>query len=335
MLKKIWVIFTRDLKVNLRDFMSLYILAFPILAGIVIQLLAPSVNDTTISLAVLESDGAERIAYLEQFAFVETFPDVAAVQQRLQARDHIVAILPEDDGTFILTQGNEPEYIVEFARMLNTFAGLGLAPEDTNVTMETFGRTEPPLKKALVNIAIIMISVLGGMMIALNIVEEKMDNTISAISVAPISRPAFILGKSLMGMALAIYGSVAILLITGYSDVNIGQMVVAIASIAVISIIVGFAQGLYAEDQMDAAASVKLLFMPVIASVAAAELLSESLQFLVYWIPFYWTYRGNDAILSYSASWEQILLYSGIVLVLCAVVYVALSRRIQARLAAV
>jgi len=172
-------------------------------------------------------------------------------------------------------------------------------------------------------------------MIALNIVEEKMDNTISAISVAPISRPAFILGKSLMGMALAIYGSVAILLITGYSDVNIGQMVVAIASIAVISIIVGFAQGLYAEDQMDAAASVKLLFMPVIASVAAAELLSESLQFLVYWIPFYWTYRGNDAILSYSASWEQILLYSGIVLVLCAVVYVALSRRIQARLAAV
>ena len=34
MLNKIWSIFMRDLKVNLRDFLSLYILVIPILFGL-------------------------------------------------------------------------------------------------------------------------------------------------------------------------------------------------------------------------------------------------------------------------------------------------------------
>lgn len=334
MLRKIWVIFTRDLTVNRRDFLALYLLVFPIILGFGIEVLTPSVNDTTISLALLESEPAERIAYFEQFAYVETLPDVAAVERRLQERDNIVAILPEGEGSYILAEGNESESVIDFARALNSFAELGLNPEDTNVTMETFGRTEPPLKRGLVNLGIMMISVLGGMLIAINIVEEKMDNTVSAINVTPIARPAFILGKSVIGMGLAIYGSVAILLITGYGNVNIGQVVVAIASVAVISIILGFAQGLYAEDQMDAAGSIKLLFLPIAAGVAAAELLNESWQFVAYWIPFYWTYKGNDAILSHQASWGQILLYSGIVLLICAIVYRLLAPRIQARLRA-
>lgn len=334
MLTKIWAIFTRDLKVNLRDFLALYILAFPILLGFGIQFLAPTVNDTSISLAVLESESPERIAYFEQFAYVETFPDVESVENRLGARDNIIAILPEGESHYILTYGDEPESMVEYAKLLNTFAELGLNPEDTNVTLENFGRTEPPMKKSLVNIASMMVAILGGMMIALNIVEEKMDNTVSAINVTTLSRFGFIIGKSLMGMGLAIYGSVTVILITGYGDVNIGQIVVTIAAIALISILLGFMQGLYADDQMDAAGGIKLLFLPAIAGIAAAELLSEQLQFLAYWIPFYWTYKSNDAILSYNASWVQVLLYSGAVLIITVVFYLILAPRIQARLSA-
>ena len=48
MLKKMWFIFLRDIKVNLRDFLGLYILVAPVLLGFGIQALAPSVNDTTV-----------------------------------------------------------------------------------------------------------------------------------------------------------------------------------------------------------------------------------------------------------------------------------------------
>jgi len=333
MLKKIWIIFMRDLKVNLRDFLSLYILLVPVLFAVGIKLLVPSVNDTTVDLALLDGDNPEMVTYLEQFANVELFKDVDAVSERLERRDNIVAILPEGDAYYILTQGNEPESVVEFAKLLNSYVELDLEVENTTAVIETFGRTESPLKKMLVNIMILMTSVLGGMLISVNIVEEKADNTVSAINVSPISRVGFILGKSMSGMFLAVYGAIAILWITGFSDVNIGQIALAIVSVTLLSILVGFIEGINNDDVMNAAAGIKMLFLPLGAGVAAAELLSEQWQILFYWIPFYWSYKGNDAVLSYNASWPQIISYTAIVLVLCAAVYYFLAPKIQKGLA--
>ncbi len=331
--KKIWIIFMRDLKVNLRDFLSLYILLVPIIFAVGIKLLVPSVSDTTVNLALLDGDNPEMVTYLEQFANVELFNDVDAVEERLERRDNVVAILPEGDDYYILTQGNEPESVVEFAKLLNSYHGLDLDVENTTAVIETFGRTESPMKRLLVNIMIMMTSVLAGMLISINIVEEKVDNTVSAINVSPISRVGFILGKSMSGMFLAVYGAIAILWITGFSDVNIGQMLLAIVSVTLLSVLIGFVEGLNNDDVMNAAAGIKMLFLPLGAGVAAAELLSDKWQVLFYWVPFYWTYKGNDAILSYSASWLQIIGYTAIVLALCGAVYYFLAPKIQKGLA--
>ena len=333
MLKKIWVIFTRDLKVNLRDFLALYILVIPVLFGFAINALAPSVNDTTVNLAMLENDTPALVEYMGQFAKVEQFKNIDEVTQRIEERDDVVAILPEGEKHYILTQGNEPESVIGFAKLLNTYADLDVKIENTTTEIVDFGRTEPPLKKMLVNLLILMTSILGGMMIAINIVEEKVDNTVSAINVSPISRIGFILGKSVIGMFLAIYGTVAILWITGYGNVNMGQMLLAIVAVTILTVLIGFIEGINNDDVMNAAAGIKMLFLPLGAGVAAAELLSDKWQILFYWIPFYWTYKGNDAILSYNASWPQIIGYTAIVLVLCAVVYYFLAPKIQKGLA--
>ena len=178
-----------------------------------------------------------------------------------------------------------------------------------------------------------MTSVLAGMLISINIVEEKVDNTVSAINVSPISRVGFILGKSMSGIFLAVYGAIAILWITGYGNVNVGQMLLAIVSVTLLSILIGFVEGINNDDVMNAAAGIKMLFLPLGAGVAAAELLSEQWQILFYWVPFYWSYKGNDAVLSYSASWPQIILYTAIVLALCGAVYYFLAPKIQEGLA--
>ena len=333
MFRKIWAVFMRDLKVNLRDFLSLYILVIPVLFGVGIRLLAPSVNDTTVNLALLESEDPDRVAYLAQFAEVTLYPDVARVTERVARRDNVVALLPDGDGSYIMTQGNEPESVVEIGKLLNSYAELDVQVANTTAEIKTFGRTEPPLKRMLVNIAVLMTSVLAGMIISINIVEEKVDNTVSAINVSTLPRPAFILGKSIIGIFLAVYGAVAIIWISGYGDVNFGQAVVAILAVTLVSLLVGFIEGISNDDVMNAAAGIKLLFLPLALSVAAAELLSEQWQFLAYWLPFYWTYKGNDAILTYSASWPQILSYALIVLALSAVVYYFLAPRIQKGLA--
>ena len=334
MLKKIWSIFMRDLKVNLRDFLPLYILVIPVIFGFAINALAPSVNDTTVSLAMLESDDPAKVLYLEQFAKIELFSDLGEVEQRLEERDNIVAVLPEGENSKILAQGNEPEGVLVYAKMLNSFHELDLNVEETTAKFESFGRTEPPLKKMLVNISLLMTSVLGGMLISINIVEEKMDNTISAINVSPLSRAGFVFGKSLMGIFLAVYGSIALLWITGYGNVNVGQTILAIGAVTLLSVVIGFIQGVVNDDIMNAAAGIKTLFLPIGAAVAAVEVLSDKWQILFYWIPFYWTYKGNEAILSYTATWPQIIFYTTIVLVLSGIVYVILAPKIRAGLTA-
>lgn len=329
MIKKIWSIFARDVRVNSRDFISLYIIIVPILFAIAINIFAPGINDTTVNIAMLEGENPEQIAYLKDFAKVELFEDVDSIQERVERRDNIVGIVPEGDGYYIMIQGNEPESVVEYAKLLKTFNEMDTQIEDTTAELIEFGKTVPPTKKLLVNVAILFASILGGMLIALNIVEEKMDNTISAVNVTTISRLGYILGKSMIGLFLPVFGSLAMIWIVGYKDINIGQLMVIVVTASFISMLVGFIEGINNDDIMSAAGNLKMLFFPLAASAIAVEMLDAKWQKFFYWIPFYWAYKGNDAVLSYSSNWPQILLYAGITLGLCGLVFLFLAPKIR------
>lgn len=333
MLKKIWAVYIRDMRVNTREAITIYLLMAPILFALAINALSPSINDTTVKLAMIEGDNPAQVEYLENFARVSLYDDVEAVTERVERRDNYVGIVPEGDGYYILTQGNESSQVVDFAKALQSLYVLDADIEDSSAVIIDFGREIPPLKKMLVNISIIMSSVLGGMIIAINIVEEKGDNTISAVNVTPISRLGFVLGKSMMGLMMPTYGSIAIILLTGFSYINIGQMMLIVLSATLLSLLIGFVEGLANDDMMTAAASFKMIFLPIAGVIAVAEAVAEKWQWTVWWMPYYWTYKGNDAVLSESATWSQILLYTAIILVLCGIVYLFLAPKIKSGLA--
>ncbi|WBW95636.1 ABC transporter permease [Oceanirhabdus sp. W0125-5] len=328
MFKKIWTIFLRDLKASKRDFIALYIIVFPVLFAFGINLLTPSINDTTVNLALIEGENPAQVEYLKDFAKVEVFKDVEAVEKRIAKRDDIIGIIPDGEDYYILQQGNEGEEVVGYAKALLTFYEQDVQIEDTNAEIIELGRTVPPLKKLLVNLTILLTSILGGMLIALNIVDEKVDRTIRAMHLSPVSRIGYILGKSLIGILLPIYGTAAVVWITGFKNINVGQMGIILLVSTIISTLVGFIQGLKNDDIISAAANIKILFLPMAASIAAVELLGDKWQKFFYWSPFYWAYKGNDAVLSYSATWEQIIGYSLIVLLISAGVYVYLAPKI-------
>lgn len=329
MIRKIWAIFRRDLKVNLKDSIALYILFIPILLAVLINLFTPGINETTVGLALLEEDNTSQVNYLEQFAEVELFKTVEQVQERVEERDATIGILPENDRYYLMTQGNEPEGIVDYAKIVNSFYELDITIEDTNSELFDFERTVPPFKKTLVNTMILLISILGGMLIALNIVEEKADNTLSAINLTPAGRLTFVLGKSVIGVLLSVIGTIALIVITGFGTVNLLQLLLVLLVTSLLSISVGFIQGLTSSDIMTAAGSIKILFLPLLAGVLAIEMLGDKWQKFFYWNPFYWAYKGNDLILSQSGTWGQIFMYSGIVLLISGIVYLFLAPKIR------
>jgi ABC-type Na+ efflux pump permease subunit len=320
MIKKIFAVFKRDLLSSRRDFLAIYIMVAPLLLAVGITLFAPGLNDTTVKLAMLKSDDSAHIEYMERFSKVELFNSVDELERRVGKRDDIAAIAPSNSYEIIL-QGNESELVEEYAVQLNTLYELGATEEETTARLMSFGRTTPPLKTMLVNILILMTIMLAGMLIAMSIVEEKADNTINAINVTPISQTGFVIGKSLLGGVAALLGIIGAVLITGFYDINWFMILLVGLTSMILSFVVGFLQGLSSADVIEAAGSVKLLFLPIAGSIAVYEFASENWHWTVYWSPFYWAYKANNLILTKTADWGTVLLSTAMVIGLSLVVY--------------
>ncbi|MDD2573083.1 MAG: ABC transporter permease [Bacillota bacterium] len=330
MIRKILMIFKRDMKVSVRNFITLYIIVVPVIFAVIINIFSPGINDTTVEIVLLKGENSDQEEFFKQFANIELIDTVENIEKRVKKRDNIVGVLPgENDEYFILTQGNEPDYVVDYVRNLTAFDHYGIGLEDSMAEIIDYGRDIPPLKKLMVNVAVMFTSILGGMIIALNIVEEKTENTISSIHVSPVSRMGFIAGKSVIGVFIPIVGTFLMLMITGFRNINYFHALLMITTSCIISILIGFIEGINNDDVMNAAGNMKTLFLPLFGSVAAIELLADKWQPLFYWIPFYWTYKGNNLVLSGGGSFMDIIKYSGIVLGISIIVFIVLAPKIR------
>jgi len=321
MIRKILAIFRMDLLYSRRDAMVTYIIVVPLLLAVGITLFAPGLSDTTVKLAMLKSDDTEHIEYMERFTRVELFGNMDELERRVAKRDDIAAIVPNGNSYEIILEGNEPEMVEEYAVLLNALYELGSTEEDTTAHLASFGRTVPPLKTKLVNMLILLTIMLAGMLIAISIVEEKAANTINAINVTPVSQTAFVVGKSLLGSTAAMLGIIGAILITGFYNINWFMIVLVGLTSMFLSLVVGFLQGLSSEDVMEAAGSVKILFLPIAGSIAVYEFVADKWQWTMYWSPFYWAYKANTMILSKTANWGTVLFCTAMVIGISLIVY--------------
>ncbi len=174
-----------------------------------------------------------------------------------------------------------------------------------------------------------MIIMLSGMLIAISIVGEKADNTISAITVTPVSQNSYIIGKSMMGGFVALTAIIASLFITGYYDINWAMIILVALSSLILSMVVGFVQGIASDDIIEASANVKMIMLPIAGSIAGYELLADKWQWTMYWSPFYWSYKANLLVLSKTADWATILFCTGMVFILSIIIYVIFIPKIR------
>jgi ABC-2 type transport system permease protein len=330
MIKRILAITMRDIKSGLRDYMVLYIFIAPLLFALILKMLIPTAGSTTINIAVDKSIEQNMRDYLKGFGRVEVVNDVETVKKRVQDTDDIFGLVKStDQHSTIFQQGNESQGTVEILEYIVDSYENKDFKIPIEVKISDIGWKISPLKQYGANFMLLFMSVLGGMIILINIVEEKQYNTLSAVNVSPITRVEFVIGKGLLGFLLPIINSFVILGILRFPGINYIMVTVVTISIALISIIIGFVIGVMNDNPLSAISSMKTTFVPLLISVFGGIYLKGKWLFLLYWSPFYWAYDAMNSILLKEATWNHVLTNCGIIVIITTITFILLSKRIK------
>ena len=328
-MKRILAIARRDLKSGLRDYMVLYILVAPIFLALLLKAFIPTAGAVVIHAAVVKGADPAFIERLEQHGRVEQLASRDELIRRVAAKDDVIGLVETSDGFELIAGGNESEGSVELVEaVVDQWVNRDLELPAT-VTVEDVGWLLSPLMRYGANFLIVFVSVFGGMIVMLNLVEEKQANTLAAINVTAIRRWEYIAGKGLIGFVLPVVHAFAILLLLGFTDLQAGMVVLVVLTIALISLIIGFGIGIHSDNQMSAVSSMKMGFIPVFGSLFGAIFLDEKWHPLLYWSPFYWAFQSMDAIILKQAEWLEIIRNSSIIVALTALVFLLMLKRIK------
>ncbi len=329
MLSKIFRILQRDIKSGMRDYMVLYIIIFPFILAFILKMMTTSVGSITVNVAVDDSIGEDMILYLEDYAKVETFDSLDKMRERVNRTDDIFGLTMKDGGYLVYQQGNETQGTVDILDLIVTSYDNQDLEVPIDVRISDIDWKLSPLKQYGGSLLAIFMSVLGGMVILINLIEEKTEKTLTAINVSPTKRSEFVLGKGLMGFILPIFHSIGMLLLLNFGNIDYLMVFVTTISIALISVIIGFSIGVTNDNILAGISSLKMIFIPVLGSIFGAIFLSAKWHPFLYWSPFYWAFKSMDAIILKEATWGMIIMNSGIIIGITFIVFMGLSKRIN------
>jgi len=329
MIRNILAITRRDIKSGLRDYFILYIIIAPFILALLLKMMTTSVGKTTVNIVVDSSIDTSLVEYLKEYGKVEIYDNIDKVNKRVNDTDDYFGLTKEGETYNIIQQGNELEGTVEILDyIVNSYKNQDLEiPVKVNIS--DVGWTLSPLKQHGGNLLIIFVTVFGGMVILLNLVEEKHENTLAAVNVSPVKRFEYIIGKGLLGFCIPIIHAFGMLGILNYGSINLYMVSIVILSIAMISVIVGFMLGVTNDNVIGAIAGMKMLFIPIFGSVFGAIFLNSKWHVLLYWSPFYWAYDSMNSIILKEATWTHILTNCGIIALITIFVFILLSKRIK------
>ncbi len=329
MMKKILAIIGRDSKSGMRDYMILYIIAVPFIIAVVLNMLTSSVSQSVLSLGADDSLTAEELNYIRDYASVEVFESEEDLISRVENHDDIYGVVKKDGKFEVIRQGNEKVEMHEMVTLLLD----SMSNEDIEVpvelTVSDVGWKLSPVKQYGGSLLAVFISVFGGMIILINLVEEKQENTLAAMNVAPVERYQYISGKAALGFFVPLIHVMGILLILNYGDINYLMAAVITLSIALTSVIIGFSIGVNSDNVLAAISGMKMVFLPILGSIFGAIYLREGLHFLLYWSPFYWAFVALDDVILKQATWGSVLFSTLMIVIISILVMLLLRKKIR------
>ncbi len=332
-MKRMLAIFRRDIYSSTRDFLILYMIIAPILLTVGLKFFIPSAASASLQFALNSKLGAEVIEEFEKYGSVELYSSDEEIKERVGKIDDIAGISINDKGNFrIILEGNESHDTKEIPRKIVRSIVSG-EEVDVNYKVSDIGIQMSPIAW-IGGISLIITAItMGGILIGLNIIEEKESKTVKALNVSPMSRLEFIMGKSFIGIIIPIIDVFAILWILNMLDVNLYMIAVMTLASSIIGVIVGFLIGVTSPNQIAGIANMKLLFLLVGMSIIGAILIPQSQHFFLYWVPTYWAFMGFKGIILKTITWSQLGIYVIWILGLTCGIFLLLKNRIRKGLA--
>ncbi|QVK20775.1 ABC transporter permease [Mycoplasmatota bacterium] len=309
MIRRILQVFKRDVKSGLRDFMILYMLIVPFIIGIILILATPEKDEITFTYAVTEQMEEGLIDAFDSYGDVIIVKDREALVERVERTDEVVGI--DYDGDYqIIMQGNEAvELDYMAATIMDEYFGIGEA--NVKVELDDIGREGSIVRREGSLFLLFFVVVLPGMVVGMNLVEEKESNTMSSLDVTPLSRWELVAGKSLFAVVISIIQLFGIFLLFGY-NINLGMTLAVWLPSIISGLIIGLLIGVIASDQISAIGIMKFSFLPVMVSFAGAVFIPKDWLWTLWWSPFFWLYKVFSGMVLENISWSDFLIWTGI-----------------------
>ncbi len=301
-----------DVTNALRDSMVVYILVAPLLIAGGLRLLLPSMEGSLVRFAVeapAEStiaagevsaggiSGAELAVRLEEFGRVERFESAEAVRERVFATDDTGGFVAGPDGWRIVLEGNEPPQTVALlhsvllaATRTGDEAG---APGRSSVGTYTIVQADersPVVEYAAVGL-VMLASLIGGLVVAFAMIDEKEQKVTQAFAVTPLSSAGYFAARGILAAAVGIVvAGLGHAILVG-AGAPVGAFFIALLAGAPLPLVVALLVGGIAKNQIQALAALKVVMIVYLTIPFASIAVPRTWHWVFYVFPNYWMFR--------------------------------------------
>lgn len=285
-MKSIMSMLRMDLKLVMRDKITLYMILAPeLLAFVMLAVMGNAGRQMArfIVTADLPEDITEK---LERVAEIETVSDYEALERRVMGADSVAGVYLDSDGPVILTEGNEKQGFLESNTLLLAKALSDKPVIFKSIEVESTGSQVTNIVSASL---ILLAMLISGAVSGFNIVSERESGVIHAIGISPTNIYGYAAARTLIALVFGVINVCLSITIMGKPWLVPQFLGIALASVFVYGL-VAFLLGSLANNQISAIASMKLVIPVFLLLPVTSSFVPSHLRFLYYPFPMFWQY---------------------------------------------
>ncbi|MBO8128385.1 MAG: ABC transporter permease [Peptococcaceae bacterium] len=321
----------KDFANSIRDNILVYALVAPLVMAFLLRLFLPTATGMSLNLVLTKDDAQPGfVAQLEKYVDVEIVPDRAAMEERVLAFDDAVGVLVTGENRYaLILEGNESRDAGELPGIVLERIAAG---ERQDYAVEEINPDYMPAAQVTGVFLALGCMLIGGVLMAFNLIEEKETGSLQALEVTPLSRAEFIAGRSGITLLTSVVLVFGCLWLLGVDNFNVLQVLVVTLSGTLLAVIFGFIVGSVSANQTAGIANFKIGALLFVLVPVLTYIIPEGFKFLLYPVPTFWTFEAYRAVLVEAAPWGKVGVLAGINLAVnvlfLAAVYPFLKKRL-------
>jgi ABC-2 type transport system permease protein len=294
MFKRIITLMRQDWTNSLRDNIMVYMIFGPILLAIGARFFLGSLDQAQFTFAVQADLGPAVIERLDQVGTVHVLPSAEAVRERVLRNDDVPGLVKGSEGQMLVVfEGNEGENpqallgVIEQALFAEPVAAYTVLQPDTPRSMLS----------ELFTIVFVMIgTLLGALVMAFNLIEDKETRAVRALGVTPLSMLEMTLSRGLFAILISLLITTVTTFVLAGAGFNYGLAMVAFLCSMGLPILTGYVIGGLADNQLKAIALLKFYMLIYLTLPIVSFFVPRNWHPFFYILPNYWMWQTFEKV---------------------------------------